>query len=224
MTTDALLQQEIKNAFSHQPLISDEIIHISVLNGIVTLTGEVDSYAKKLVAEAVVAKIPGIRALAEDIRIDVRPAIVKSDTRIAQEAAAALEYHTAFREHKITIKVEAGVIKLMGEVDWEFQRRNAQSAMEKISGIRSVLNLLTIRPAITGKQVIQMIGAAFHRSASLDIESVHAEVRDHVVTLYGSVRSLAEKADAEQAALRYPGIVKVINKLEVLIPVDEFED
>jgi len=197
---------------------------VAVKNGIVTLSGQVDSYSKKRAAENAAKKIAGVKAIAEDIQIGVSPSYNKTDTEIAEAVLNALKWHTAVQEEKIKIKVENGNVRLDGEVEWEYQRNNVKAAIENLTGVCSVINFITVKPKITPSEIQQKISAAFHRSATVDAGKITAEVMGSRVTLRGKVCSFTEKEDAEGAAWNAPGVLSVESKLEIDVPEYAFED
>lgn len=197
---------------------------MAVKNGIVTLSGQVDSYSKKRAAENAAKKIAGVKAIAEDIQIGVSPSYNKTDTEIAEAVLNALKWHTAVQEEKIKIKVENGNVRLDGEVEWEYQRNNVKAAIENLTGVCSVINFITVKPKITPSEIQQKISAAFHRSATVDAGKITAEVMGSRVTLRGKVCSFTEKEDAEGAAWNAPGVLSVESKLEIDVPEYAFED
>jgi osmotically-inducible protein OsmY len=121
---------------------------VAVKNGIVTLSGLVDSCSKKITAEKTTKKVAGVKAIAEDIQIDVSPIFNTTDTEIAEAVLNALKWHSSVQEEKIEIKVENGSVRLDGEVEWEYQKTSAASSIINLAGVRSVVNLITVKPKV----------------------------------------------------------------------------
>jgi osmotically-inducible protein OsmY len=203
MKSDSQIQKDVMEELKWEPFLKASEIGVAVKNGIVTLSGHVDSYTKKLAAENAAKKISGVKAIAEDIQIGVSPADKKTDTEIAEAVLNTLRWHSAVQEEKIKIKVENGNVRLEGEVEWEYQRNNAK---------------------VTSADIQQKINAAFQRSASIDAGKITAEVLGSMVTLRGKVRSFIEKEDAEVAAWNAPGVTSVENKIEIEVPEYAFEE
>ncbi|WP_026898264.1 BON domain-containing protein [Daejeonella oryzae] len=218
MKSDNEIQKNVMEQLKWEPFLNASEIGVAVKNGIVTLSGQVDTYSKKLAAENAAKKIAGVKAIAEDIQIGISPAYHKSDTEIAEAVLNALKWHTAVQDEKIKIKVENGIVKLEGEVEWEFQRNKAKTAIENLNGVRSVINLISIKPKVSPKDIEQKISAAFHRSATIDSSKITAEVLGNKVILRGKVRSFTEKEDAEDAAWAAPGVLSVDSHLEIEMP------
>jgi osmotically-inducible protein OsmY len=217
MKTDFEIQQDVMDQLRWNPFLNASEIGVAVKNGIVTLSGMVDTYTHKIEAERSAKKVFGVRGIAEDIQIGVSPSSSKTDAEIAASVVNALKWHTTVPENKIKVKVENGIVTLEGDVEWEFQRNSAKKAVCNLLGVRDVLNLVRVKPRISVADVKNKISAAFHRSATIDADKISVEVSGDKVILKGEVRSYAEKEDAEDAAWSAPGIASVDSRL-VLIP------
>lgn len=224
MKSDIQVQKDVMDELKWEPYLNASEIGVAVKNGIVTLSGQVDSYYKKLLAERVAKRVAGVKAVAEDIQVGISPASHKTDAEIAEAVFTALRWHPAVQEEKIKIKVEDGTVILEGEVEWEYQRVNAKSAIENLTGVRSVVNLISVKPRIKALDIQQKINAAFMRSATIDAHKINIEVSGGRVVLNGTVRSLAEKEDAERAAWAAPGVTSLESNLHVEVPEYEFEE
>ena len=118
-------------------------------------------------------------------------------------------------DDKITIAVEDGWVSLQGAVDWNYQKDAAESSVRNLIGVRGVTNLINVTPKVSTHSVREKIEAALKRSAGLDATRVQVEATDHKVTLRGTVRSWAERDDAERAAWSAKGVSQVDNRLVV---------
>lgn len=215
MKTDVQIQQDVIDQLKWEPVLNSAEIGVSVKNGVVTLSGIVDTFYKKIIAEQAANKVTGVRAVAEDIQVGVSPAFHRTDSEIADFVVKALKWNTAVPEERIRVKVEDGVVTLEGDVDWEYQRSMAKTTIENIAGIRKITNLISVHPKTSPADVKRKILAAFHRSANLDAESISVQVNGSKVTLTGKVRSFAERSDAGASAWSAPGISQVDNQLQM---------
>lgn len=224
MKTDSQLQRDVMEELKWQPFLKSSEIGVSVNEGVVTLSGFVDSYSQKKSAEKAALSVAGVKAVAEDIVVKLSSEHQKSDTEIAQAVLHALKWDTAVPEDKIKVKVDNGWVMLDGEVDWTYQREAVRTAVENLAGVRGISNLITLSPKVSVSDVKKKISAAFHRSAVIDSNNISIENVGNKIILSGSVRSVAEKQDAEHAAWNAPGVTSIDNRLEIHIPVFANED
>jgi osmotically-inducible protein OsmY len=215
MKNDVQIQQDVQDQIKWEPILNPAQIGVAVKDGIVTLSGIVDTYAKKLAAEKATKKVAGVKAVALDLQVGISPIYRKTDAELAESVIYALRTNVSVPEDNIQIKVDDGIVTLEGEVDWDYQRAAAKTSIEGLIGIRSVNNNLTIKPKLSSENISRKISEAFHRSATIDAQRVSVEVAGTRAILKGKVRSFAELDDAEDAAWAAPGVTSVENKLEL---------
>ena len=195
--------------------VDDRQIGVAVENGVVTLSGVVNSYTSKMAAEKAAKKVYGVKAVAEDIEVKYGDAFKKTDKEIAKAAVNALEWNISVPDDKIMVKVEDGWVYLSGEVKWDYQRKAAKKAVENLLGVKYVANNITLKQKVEATDIKNKIKKAFERAADVDAKKISVEVDEHTVTLRGTVRSLAEKEEARKTAYASPGVYNVINKINV---------
>lgn len=219
MRTDLELQKDVIEELKWESSIKASDIGVSVSNGVVTLSGYVDSFTKKKAAEKAALRVAGVTAVAEDIVVRLGASDKKSDTEIAQAVLTAIRWNNIIDENKIKVKVESGWVTLEGEVEWSFEKNAIEHSIENLIGVRGVSNLITISTKLKTTDIKQKITAAFHRSATLDANNIIVESVGNTIILRGVVRSYAEKQDALRVAWNAPGVTKVDNKLIVDVPM-----
>ncbi|ARV14794.1 BON domain-containing protein [Polaribacter sp. SA4-12] len=215
MKTDAEIKEDVLDELAWQPNIDETQIGVIVENGVVTLSGVVNNYAKKLAAEKAVKSVDGVKAVAEDIKVIYGVNYKKTDKEIAKAVVNAFEWNSSVPEDDITIKVENGWVYLSGEVQWMYQKNAAKNTIKNLLGVKGVSNSIKLENNIEPKEVKDRIKKAFHRMAMLDSNAITLETHGHTVTLRGKVHSIKEKEDAETAAYNAPGVYDVKNELKV---------
>ena len=215
MKTDSKIKKDVQDELVWEPNIDETKIGVTVDDGVVTLSGTVDSYAKKMAAEKAAKRVQGVKAVAEDIEVVYGLTNRKSDTDIAKAAVNALKWHLSVPDDKVMIKVEDGWIYLSGELEWNYQKNAAKKAVEDLSGVRGVINSIVLKTNIKPMDIKNRITKAFERSADIDADNINVEIDGHTVKLTGTVHSIQEKNDARWAAFNAPGVTEVINELKV---------
>ena len=215
MKTDAEIKEDVLDELAWQPNIDETEIGVIVENGIVTLSGVVNNYSKKIAAEKAVKGVEGVKAIAGDIEVKYGDDFKKTDKEIAKAVVDALKWNSSVPEENLSVKVEDGWVYLSGEVKWGYQKNAAKRAVENLLGVRSVINSITIKNDVKPIEVKDRIQKAFERSAELDAKNITVLTDGNTVTLKGKVHSIKEKEDAETAAYRAPGVYSVKNELKV---------
>jgi osmotically-inducible protein OsmY len=215
MRTDSEIQRDIEDELRWDPSLDNDDIAVSVRDGVVTLAGYVKSYLDKWHAERVTGKVKGVKAIANDLNVKLPSSSERPDPDIARGVIDALKWNIAVPADRIKAKVDKGWVTLEGDVDWHFQREAAERSVRSLRGVKGVTNLITVRVRTTPEDVKQKIKDALERSAQFDADRITVEVEGNKAILKGTVRSYAEKRDAERAARNAPGITEVENKLTV---------
>jgi osmotically-inducible protein OsmY len=183
----------------------------------VTLTGFVRSYSQKYQAELIAKRVLGVVGLANDIVVRLPSENQRPDPEIARDAVAALKTELPYSSQNIKVTARDGWLTLEGNAEWNYQRTRAEEAVLRIKGVKGVSNLIVLRPRVAPSEIKSKIEEAFRRNAELDANRISVEANGSEVILKGSVRSWAERQEAERAAWRAPGITKVDNRITISI-------
>ena len=215
MDTDLEVKRRVEEELNWEPRVNAAGIGVAVEDGVVTLTGSVDNWAEKWAAEHAAKRVAGVAAVVEHMEVRLPLRAQRTDEDIARAAANALKWNTWVPTDAVNVKVEDGWITLEGRVAAQHQRRAAEEAVRSLTGVRGVTNFVDISPSLQAGDVKEAIRLAFERSATLDAERIEVGVEGETVTLRGTVRSLAERDDAEDAAWSSRAISEVDNLLVV---------
>jgi len=216
---DEEIQREVLEELKWDARVQPNEIGVAVKDGIAVLTGWVDSFSKKWAAERAAHRVRGVTAVVNDVEIRLPRSAERTDADIAAAATRALESHAGLPIENIEVTVSKGWVTLRGEVEWQFQKYDAERAVRRLSGVRGVSNLIKVRPRVkpSPDTLKRKIEAALVRSAETDAERITVTVEGGTVQLSGTVRSYAEKKEAEQAAWSAPGVAEVRNNIVVRI-------
>jgi len=220
MKTDAQLQRDLLKELQWEPTIHAAEIGVAVKDGVVTLSGHVDSYAKKGAAERAVKRVSGVKAVAEEIKVTLPGTYRRADEDIAQAASNILNWNFWVPHDRVKVMVQDGRVTLSGDVDSYYQKVAAEEAVRHLKGVLGVTNSITIKPPVPTVQALEVknkIQDALKRNARLlrDAEKIQVEISGSKVILRGSVGSWADRDEAAYAAWSAPGVTEVENKIVV---------
>lgn len=215
MLSDEEIREDVIDELTWDPAVDARRIGVAVKDGVVTLTGTLDTYSEKLQAERAAERVHGVAAVANDIEVKLPGSLQRTDADIAEAAVNALKWNTMVPSDKVKVVVENGWVTLRGEVDWHYQRESAREAVEHLTGVRGVSNLITVKPRVRPEDIKRRLDQALKRSAELDARNIQVTATDGKVILTGTVRSWAERNDAEAAAWSAPGVTEVENRIRV---------
>lgn len=215
MKTNETLQADVQNAIKWEPLLNAAEIGVTAKDGVITLSGMVDSYAKKVEAENAAKSVGGVKAVAETIEINYGTSFKKNDTEIAGEILNAWKWNWEVPSEKISVKVESGWVTLEGELEWNYQKEAAKNAINHLTGVKGVTNRIVIKSEIKDAIEKTAIEHSLARSWAIDDENVSVHVAGDRVKLTGTVDSIFEKEEVARLAWNAPGVRSVDNELVV---------
>ena len=216
MKNNSELQKDVQDAIQWEPLLHAAEIGVTVKNGIVTLTGVVDSYAKKTEAENAAKYVAGVKAVVEKIEVKFGSTYgKKTDNDIANEIVSALKWSWRVPNEKVKVKVENGWITLEGELEYNYQRDAAKDTVKDLLGVTGVSNLISLKSTTGEKAEKAGIQSALRRNWSISDNDINVAVSGHKATLTGTVDSWFQKDEAGRIAYKAPGVWAVDNELIV---------
>ncbi|MDE2628140.1 MAG: BON domain-containing protein [Burkholderiales bacterium] len=217
MKSDAQLKTDVAAELEWDPSINATNVGVAVKDGVVTLTGHLDTYAEKYAIERALQRVQGVKAIALELDVKLASSHVRSDSEIAAAAESAFKWHALIPAERIRVKVEKGWVTLTGEVDWEYQRREAEKAVRPLTGVVAVTNSITLKRNVAPANITHRIRDALTRQAEREAKGIEVDVSGSTVTLRGTVHSWAERSAAQGAAWSAPGISRVVNDLIVSV-------
>ena len=216
MKTDKQLQRDVLDELQYEPSVDASKIGVIAHNGIVSLTGTMASYAEQNAATHAAERIAGVKAVANETKVELPSMHQRDDADIAQAVLNAFKWHVWVPQGTIKVSIERGWVTFEGTVNSKFQRTSADDAVRYLTGVKGLVNLITVKqPAINSSEVKLKIENALRRATELEAAHINVEVEGNKVVLRGNVRSGAERSDAERAAWAAPGVGQVEDNLTI---------
>jgi osmotically-inducible protein OsmY len=215
MIDDLELRQDVLDELEFEPSVNAAHIGVTANRGVVTLTGFVTNYAEKAAVERAARRVKGVRAIAEEIEVRLPSDTKRADDEIAARAVDILKWHVGFPADRIAVKVEKGIVTLTGDVDWQFQKTDAEHVVHKLTGVVNVVNQIRVTSAVRASEVKEKIQKALERSADVEASRITVQTEGGRVVLSGKVRAWYERDIAERAAWSAPGVTEVQDHLTI---------
>lgn len=215
MKTDADLKRDVTAELAWDPAVKATAIGVAVKDGVVTLTGHLETFAEKYAAERALRRVAGVQAIALELDVKLSPDHKRSDTDIATSAEQALKWNTLVPLEDIRLTVDHGWVTLRGEVEWDYQRRSAEEAIRPLMGVVGISNEITLRIKPKAADLSRKIEDALMRQALREAKKIQVGVDGTTVTLNGTVHSWHERDAVQGVAWAAPGVHAVINQLRV---------
>ena len=217
MKTDIEIKRDVEEELRFNPDIDATDVAVAVKNGVVTLSGFVRSYGQKWEAERTAKRVLGVTGVANDIEVRLPVLNQRPDPEIARDAVAAIQSELPYSSEHVRVVVRDGWITLEGQVEWNYARERAEAAVRRVRGSKGVTNMISISPRVAPVEVKRKIEESFRRNAELDANRVTVETEGTLVRLRGTVRSWAEREEAERVAWQVPGVARVENHITIRV-------
>jgi len=215
MRLDSDIKRDVEDELKWDPGIDATDIGVAIHNGVVTLSGFVHSYGQKTQAERDAKRVAGVVGVANDIEVRLPVIDQRPDPDIVRDAVSALKVELPFSSENIKVVARDGWLTLEGAVEWNYARERAENAVKNIRGVKGVTNSIEVKPRVAPYEVRRKIEDALRRSAELDASRITVEANGSEVILRGTVRSWAQRQEAERAAWAAPGVTRVENRISI---------
>lgn len=215
MNHDDFIRGDVQEELAWAPQVRDAHVSVSVVDGVVTLIGEVDTYTEKIEAKNAALRVRGVTVVVNDLAILGSVRLDRTDTDIARAIEHVLEWSTTIPHTDLTVEVRDRVVVLTGTVSWNYQRTDAERLVRSIDGVLRLDNRIQLSPRASASDTNQLIKDALVRHALMDANAITVNTVGSEVTLSGNVSAWTEKIDAERAAWSSPNITAVHNKLTI---------
>jgi osmotically-inducible protein OsmY len=215
MKTDFELKRDVEAELAWDPQIKSSTVGVAVQDGVVTVTGHLETFAEKHAVAKALRRVSGVKAIAMEIDVRLSADHVRSDTDIAHACEMALRWNTAVPRERVRVTVDRGHVTLQGEVEWEYQRRSVETAIRPLMGVVGISNEIMLRVQPKPADLERRIRDALVRQAEREAKRLEVNVNGHIVTLRGQVHSWYERDAAQGVAWSAPGVRTVINEIKV---------
>ncbi|MBZ9708551.1 BON domain-containing protein [Mesorhizobium sp. ESP7-2] len=216
MRFDRDIKQDLESELKWDPDINATDVGVTVKEGVVSLTGYVPFYMQKYGAEKAAKRIKGVLGIANDIEVHLPSSHQKTDPELARAAIEAISIEFPSSHERFKVIANEGWLTLEGDVEWQYQRNQAEIATRKLHGVKGVINRVVLKPRVAPVEIKAKIENAFKRSAEVDAQHVSVTADGGEVSLAGTVSSWSEKQEAERTAWRAPGVVRVHNHINIV--------
>ena len=213
--TDADLKRDVTAELAWDPAVRSTAIGVAVKDGVVTLTGHLDTFAEKHAASRALRRVAGVQAIALELDVKLTPGHKRSDTDIAASAEEALKWNTLVPVESIRLTVDHGWVTLQGDVEWDYQRRSVEKAIRTLMGVVGISNEITLRAGAKAAGLSSKIQEALTRQATREAKRIQVDVSGTTVKLSGTVHSWQERDAAQGVAWSAPGVRVVVDELRV---------